>query len=99
MAVTADGTYRGGSFTGVQFTVTSAYIKQWSSGGDPALVYTVDVETPDGVARSVPEWASVKADPDLTEGHGTPMEQAEAHMQARLTAAGWSNIQSDLDDA
>lgn len=98
MAVTADGTYRGGTFEGVTFTVTSAYIKQWADYGDQdeasALVYTVDVETPDGVKRAVPEWAQVKGTPDLSEGHGTPLEQAEAQMQARLTAAGWTNIQS-----
>ena len=92
MAVKCTVPYRGVTITGATFTVKSAYWKQVAkTATDPAasfLIYEVRVLMPDGSEIAVPEWQNVKADATT----GSPLEQAKAHMQARLTAGGATNI-------
>ncbi len=94
MAVKCTVPYRGMTITGATFTVLSAYEKHLSSAHQdgPAswFVYEVEVKMPDGSVMAVPEWNNVKGDV----GTGNPLQQAEAHMSARLTAAGATNIQN-----
>ena len=90
MSVTATVPYKGATLVGLTFKVESAYIKQQVTGA-PWMVYQVEVKMPDGSAQPVPEWDNVKGDVNLA-GSVLPMVQAEAHMRARLTAAGATNI-------
>mgnify|MGYP001561468885 CR=1 FL=1 len=92
MAIKCTVPYRGVTIPGAMFAVKSAYWKQVAKTNTAPevsfLVYEVKVLMPDGSEISVPEWQNVKADV----GTGTPLGQAEAHMRARLTAGGATNI-------
>jgi len=94
MAVTANGTYGGGTFAGVVLEVQGAYITQSIEADDPGprLVYQVKVTLPDGTVQMGTGWDNIKTKADISAGHGTPLEQAEADMKARLAAAGWTNV-------
>jgi hypothetical protein len=91
MAVTANITYGGGSFTGVAFALKSAHIAQVVDPPSDFLVYQVRVTLPDGTVQTNVGWDNVKTEPDLESGD-TPLVQAEAAMKARLTASGATNI-------
>lgn len=92
MAIRCTVPYRGATIAGATFTVLSAYEKHLSAAhpDGPAswLVYDVEVRMPDGSTLPLPEWSNVKSDA----GTGTPLEQAEAHMGARLAAAGATDV-------
>ena len=93
MAVTADLTYGGVPFEGIEFRVLSAHLN-WEGGPGVELVYGCKVALPDGTAAELADWKRVEAEADTEEGHGLPQEQAEAHMTARLEAMGATNIQT-----
>lgn len=87
--VTATIPYGGITVDNVTFSVTGAYVKEIP--GEPAfLVFTCDVNLPDGTPMKGVGWDSVKVDADPTEP--SPLVQADAAMQARLTASGATNI-------
>lgn len=94
MAIKCTVPYRGATITGATFTVLSVYEKYLSpahpEGAASWLIYEVEITMPDGSKLSVPEWQNVKCDV----GNGTPLEQAEANVLARLQFAGATNIQS-----
>lgn len=94
MPITCDSPYHGAQINGATFTILMASWFQYSdavSGGAASwVIYDVEVKMPDGVPVSVPEWRNIKIDA----GTGTPLEQAEANMVARLTMAGATNIVS-----
>ena len=89
MAITATIPYGGLTFSGMTFSVKSAYVKELV-GEEPYLSYSVEVKLPDGTIQQSVGWDSVKAVADPAEP--SPLVQAEAAMIARLQATGATNI-------
>ena len=89
MAVTATIPYGGLMVAGVEFRVTSAYIKEFP-GEAATLVYQVRVLLPDGTPMTGVGWDNLNAVADPVEP--SPLAQAEAAMIARLQASGATNI-------